>query len=89
MMRGAVKRPVYMVQAINTDTGCIFFHDGLCELHDKGLKPTEGRLSHHSMTLENFTFRKSLSWNIAKEWLDINNADQVLRIFNKISKDNA
>lgn len=33
--------------------------------------------------------RKSLSWNVAKEWLDINNADQVLRIFNKISKDNA
>lgn len=39
---GAIPYPIPMVQAIQTDTGCIFFHDGLCVLHDKGLKPTEG-----------------------------------------------
>lgn len=30
-------------------TGCTFLtNDGLCILHDKGLKPLEGRLTHHS-----------------------------------------
>jgi hypothetical protein len=24
--------------------------DGLCELHDPGLKPLEGRLAHHTLT---------------------------------------
>lgn len=28
---------------------CTFFRDGLCELHDIGLKPLEGRLAHHSL----------------------------------------
>lgn len=32
------------------DTGrCTFLKDGLCELHSKGLKPTEGKLAHHSI----------------------------------------
>lgn len=31
-----------------TDRGCAFYRDGKCELHDAGLKPTEGRLAHHS-----------------------------------------
>ena len=26
---------------------CTFYRDGLCELHDAGLKPMEGRLAHH------------------------------------------
>lgn len=26
---------------------CTFFREGLCELHDKGLKPLEGRIAHH------------------------------------------
>jgi hypothetical protein len=29
------------------EEGCTFWIDGLCELHDKGLKPIEGRLAHH------------------------------------------
>lgn len=28
---------------------CVHLHDGLCELHRLGLKPTEGRLAHHSV----------------------------------------
>ena len=28
--------------------GCTFWKDGLCELHDSGLKPTQGKLCHHS-----------------------------------------
>lgn len=27
---------------------CVFFAGGLCELHDAGLKPLEGRLAHHT-----------------------------------------
>ena len=33
---------------------CPFFKDGLCMLHDKGLKPTEGRLASHG-TAETIT----------------------------------
>lgn len=47
---------------------CTFFTNGLCELHDLGLKPTEGKLSHHSTTFENFNFKKSLTVAILKEW---------------------
>jgi hypothetical protein len=70
-----------MVQAICEDNGfCTFYHDGLCELHDRGLKPTEGRLSHHTITMENFKFGKSLSWNVAREWLDETNRPTIDRI---------
>lgn len=31
-----------------SEKGCTFWKDGLCELHDLGLKPSEGRLAHHS-----------------------------------------
>lgn len=31
------------------DTGCVFFNDQhLCDLHDRGLKPLEGRLASHN-----------------------------------------
>lgn len=63
-------RPVYMVQAKQENGYCTFFHDGLCELHELGLKPTEGKLSHHSLKADNFDPKKSLSWLVAKEWLD-------------------
>lgn len=49
---------------------CTFFTDGLCELHDLGLKPTEGRLSHHSTELQKFNPKKSIGWAVAKEWLN-------------------
>lgn len=68
---------VPMVQATQTDEGCIFFHDGLCELHDKGLKPTEGRLSYHTITKENLKFSRTLSWNVVQEWLSFDNLEKV------------
>lgn len=40
-------------------------------LHDRGLKPTEGRLSHHSIKLDNFVPKKSLAWLVAKEWIKL------------------
>jgi hypothetical protein len=59
---------------------CTFFTNGLCELHEKGIKPTEGKLSHHSIELKGFDFKKSISWAVAKEWLNISRADFELLI---------
>ncbi len=84
MALGKLTYPIPMVQAETMDNGWCTFRreDGLCELHDLGLKPTEGRLSHHLITKENFTFSKSLSYNVAKEWLDPKN----VKIINQITK---
>lgn len=74
MLLGLIDHPIKMIQARCEENGwCTFYHDGLCELHDKGLKPTEGRLSHHSTKLDNFVPKKSLSWLVAKEWLPLQN----------------
>lgn len=85
MMVGKLPFPVPMVQIVQTPDGCAFFKDGLCQLHDLGLKPTEGRLSHHSVTAENFDFNRSLSWNVAREWLNEKNARIIIRIFERFS----
>lgn len=74
MLLGRMTYPVPMVQARQVNGYCIFFKDGLCELHGVGLKPTEGRLSHHTITKENLKFGRSLSWNVAREWLEADNA---------------
>lgn len=50
---------------------CTFFKDGLCELHDKGLKPTEGKLSHHSTSFQSFNPKKSISHFVVQEWANI------------------
>ena len=71
---------IFMVQIEKTDNGCIFFKDGLCSIHHTGLKPTEGKLSHHIITAENLDFSKSLSWNVAKEWLPGNNDKTIAHI---------
>jgi hypothetical protein len=81
MLVGALPFPIPMVQAIQTTEGCAFFKDGLCILHEQGLKPTEGKLSHHTITIENFEFSKSLSWNVARTWLEPKNAITIIRIF--------
>lgn len=82
MFLGRLNYPIVMVQAVTTDKGwCVFYHDGLCELHDKGLKPTEGRLSHHSLSQENYSFSKSLTYHVAKEWLEKDNIPVIEKIF--------
>lgn len=89
MMFGVINFPIPMIQAKQTDKGCIFFENGLCTLHNKGLKPTEGRLSHHSTRLDNFKFSKSISWNVAKEWINEDNLPVLERIADKmIAKQN-
>ena len=73
MLFGVIDRPVLMVQAKVENGWCTFYHDGKCELHEQGLKPTEGKLSHHSIRIDNFDPKKSLSWLVAKEWLPLQN----------------
>lgn len=73
VLMGVTDRPIEMVQAKVENGWCTFYNDGLCELHAKGLKPTEGRLSHHSIKVDNFNPKKSLSWLVAKEWLPLQN----------------
>lgn len=52
---------------------CTFFNNGLCDLHSQGLKPTEGKLSHHSQYLNNeFSWKKSVTYWLLKEWENIN-----------------
>lgn len=88
MLMGTTNVPLPMIQAKNTDKGCNFFKDGLCELHDlkfngEPLKPTEGRLSHHTITQENFSRAKNLTWNVAKQWLMPENEAVLERIVDK------
>ena len=71
---------IFMVQIEKTANGCVFFKDGLCSIHNTGLKPTEGKLSHHSITAENLNFSKSLPWNVAKEWLPGKNDKTIARV---------
>ena len=73
ILMGRTNHVFVMVQAKIEGDWCTFFHDGLCELHDKGLKPTEGKLSHHTISIDNFSTKKSISWNVAKEWEDEDN----------------
>jgi len=80
MLMGCTDHIVLMIQPRVEGEWCTFFHDGLCELHDKGLKPTEGRLSHHSVKIDNWTPRKSIAWNVARLWEEPANRDIIERI---------
>ena len=84
MLLGQIPFPILMVQVRQTPRGCVFHERGLCSLHEAGLKPTEGRLSHHSLTAENFSFRRSLAWNVAREWLEPENAQTIRKIIDHI-----
>ena len=80
MIMGVINFPVPMIQIASGDDYCS------CELHYRGLKPTEGRLSHHSTRIDNFKASKSIAWNVAKEWLSEENADTIERIADKFSR---
>lgn len=62
----AVKeKPIAMIQPTEKDGWCVFRQpDGLCELHDRGLKPTEGGMDwlFGSLGNENFYICQPLSF---------------------------
>lgn len=84
---GLIDFEVTMIQPKEENGFCTFFHDGLCELHDLGLKPTEGRLSHHTTKVETLKPAKSIGWAVVQEWLAPDNADVVKQIVKKLRKD--
>lgn len=82
LVLGRLNYAIPMVQAIQKDDGwCIFYENGLCKLHNLNLKPTEGRLSHHTLRAENYVFSKGIAYNVAKEWLIYENRDVIKEIF--------
>lgn len=85
LMLNKIPYAVPMIQARREGSRCTFFHDGLCELHDAGLKPTEGKLSHHTITRENLKFGRSLSWNVAREWIDKRNDAVIAEIIRQMT----
>ena len=83
IIMGVTKSAIPMLQARAGNEYCVFFNDGLCQLHDKGLKPTEGKLSHHSTRIDNFKASKSIAWNVAKEWINEENGEAIERLLTK------
>ena len=80
---GVINVPVPMIQPVARKEYCAFLENGLCILHDKGLKPTEGRLSHHTIKKDNFNPAMSIAWNVTKEWLMPENREVISRILKK------
>lgn len=85
ILMGVTDRPIELIAPLYDEKkgACTFFNNGQCELHDKNLKPTEGKLSHHSMIREDFIREKNLTWNIAKEWMNLE-ATEIKNILEKI-----
>ena len=85
IIMGVTNMAVSMIQSKQEGEWCTFYKDGLCELHEAGLKPTEGRLSHHSIRIDNFKPSKSIAWNVAKEWLNEENVEYIVKICDAMS----
>jgi hypothetical protein len=49
------------------------------------LKPTEGKLSHHDVTLRELLPQYNLSYQVAREWND-DNLDVIQEIVQKMNK---
>lgn len=85
MVMGLTELPIIMIQAKILDGYCVFYKNGLCQLHDSGLKPTEGKLSSHQISLSNLIPSMSISWNVAKEWQsedNINTIEHIISLLN-------
>ena len=66
---------------VHSIKGCTFWKKGKCELHSLGLKPTQGKLAHHSLSREQSNKIGDYlddSWNgdkgaeAIKQWKEIN-----------------
>lgn len=69
MILGLSKKPIQLIAPKVVNGWCTFRRpDGLCELHDKGLKPTEGRLAHHDLNKNDLDPRRNLTWLVASTW---------------------
>lgn len=85
---GHITRPIPMVQIKtkngNRDGSCVFYNDGKCELHENGLKPTEGKLAHHEVSAIELRPEYNLTYQVAIEWTKEENSDVIREIVNKV-----
>ena len=84
------RRPIPMVQLKSTgskvDGCCICYHDGKCELHENGLKPTEGKLSNHDVSERELLPQYNLTFQVASEWMKEENFPIINQIVYKLSE---
>lgn len=83
MILGVINIPIPMIQPVSGNGFCAFFENGFCILHDKGLKPTEGRLSDHTIKKDNLNPSMNVAWNVAKEWMMPENKEVLSRVLTK------
>lgn len=78
----AVKeKPIAMIQPTEKDGWCVFRRpDGLCELHDRGLKPTEED--------DIPTYETSVLRAVAHEWVKEENFVTIMRVVFKFLHEN-
>lgn len=88
----AVKeKPIAMIQPTEKDGWCVFRRpDGLCELHDRGLKPTEGVLASCKVVEEDNvpTYETSVLRAVAHEWVKVENFATIMRVVFKFLHEN-
>jgi len=78
-------KPVQMIQPLKTEKGCAFLdEDCLCTLHDKGLKPTEGKIAHHSDKIVS-DFKETINYKVAMSWIDENGFNNPVSMILKAS----
>lgn len=84
-------KPIEMIQPLQLDNGyCAFLDENeLCSLHEAGLKPTEGKLAHHSLGIYYGNFKETPPFKVAMTWVDDkgenNPTKQLIRAANKLS----
>lgn len=78
--------PIQMVTPYMKDKGCAFLSDqGLCSLHDSGLKPTEGKLTNHEGEYVNSP-EKVIAVQVARTWQKVENIPVITKVFENIIK---
>lgn len=87
MVLNHISSPVPMVQIkARPDGSCVFFIDGKCELHENGLKPTEGKLAYHEVSPRELLPQFNLTFQVAKEWFLEDNFGIISEIVDKMMK---
>lgn len=89
--RLAREKPIDMIQPAEENGWCVFRRpDGLCELHDRGLKPTEGVLASCKVVEEDNvpTYETSVLRAVAHEWVKVENFATIMRVVFKFLHEN-
>lgn len=76
--------PIEMIQPLSENGWCSFRKaDGLCELHNLGLKPTEGVLT--SCRNKDIEYKDSVLRTVAHEWVKKENFFDIMRVVFKFT----